>query len=122
MTDLAHFSPASFDELLEVLVAEGGEAIGTPLENIQAVTGYLRILADGSMKTMRALAEGRIDAQTAADVLAERKEVLVQTAEFTGLMGLVAAQRLADAVFRVVGWAILNRTGLNLAPELVTPE
>ena len=39
--------------------------------------------------------------------------------EFVELTGLQALQRVADSIFRVIGWAVFNRTGINLAPGLV---
>jgi hypothetical protein len=44
-----------------------------------------------------------------------------QALHFSEYMTLVLGQRLLDTVFRIVGWAVLNRTGINLAPNLVQP-
>ena len=122
MSDLASFNPGSIDELLGRILRDGEQALGRPIENVGAVAGHLRGLAEDSLKTAKALAEGRIDEETAREVMAGRKEILVQMTEFVELTGLQAMQRVADAVFRVIGWAILNRTGINLAPGLVDPQ
>ena len=114
MTDLSTFNPASLDELFDALVAEGAAAVGRSLDDIAAVPGHLRTLAEASLKTIEALAEGRISAETAAEILRDRKATLRQALEFEALMGLVVAQKLADAAFRVIGAAIRNRTGLDL--------
>ena len=119
MIDLATFNPASADDLFEAIVEEGGRALGRPLENVQAVSGHLRQLAEDSLKTARALAEGRIDAETARDAFEGRRQALLQLGEFVELQALQAAQRAADAIFRVIGAAIRNRTGINLAPGLL---
>ena len=121
MTDLADFNPASFDALFHRMLEDGQQALGGPIDSASAVAGHMRSLAQDSLKTAKALAEGRIDAKTAREVFEGRKEMLVQMAEFVVLTGLQAMQRVADAVFRVIGWAILNRTGINLAPGLVNP-
>ena len=120
MIDLSKFNPTSVDDLFNAIVSEGEAALGRPIENGKAVAGHLRMLATESLKTAKALAEGRIDEQTAKEGFDGRKEALVQIAEFGELLALQAAQRLADSVFRVIGSAIFNRTGINLAPGLVT--
>jgi len=122
MIDFSKFNPSSVDDLFNAIVSEGEGALGRPIESGKAVAGHLRLLAAESLKTAAALAEGRIDGQTAKEVLDGRKEALVQIAEFGELLALQAAQRLADGVFRVIGWAIFNRTGINLAPGLVSPK
>ena len=114
MTDLATFNPATAEELFRALVREGGEALGRPLDNVQAVAGHLHQLAEDSLKTARALVEGRIDEQTAREAFAARKRLLLQIGEFVELQALQAAQRAADAIFRVIGAAIRNRTGIDL--------
>lgn len=121
MSDLSSFNPGSFEELFRRIVSEGEQALGRPLENVQAVAGYLRGLARDSLETAAALAEGRIGPRAAERAFEGRREELVQIREFVELQGLQAAQRAADAVFRVIGWAIFNRTGINVAPGLVSP-
>ena len=122
MTDLSTFNPSSVDDLFRAIVREGEQALGRPIENVQAVAGHLRTLASDSLKTAAALVEGRIDEETARQAFEGRKEVLLQMREFVELTALQAAQRAADAIFRVIGWAIFNRTGINVAPGLVQPQ
>lgn len=119
MIDLSNFNPSSVDDLFGAIVSEGAQALGRPLENVQSLRGHLRRLASDSLATATALAEGRIDAETAREAFEGRREVLLQMREFLELTTLQAAQRAADAIFRVIGWAVLNRTGINLAPHLV---
>jgi hypothetical protein len=40
---------------------------------------------------------------------------------FAELAALQGAQSGADAIFRTIGRAVLDRTGINLAPDLVDP-
>lgn len=121
MTDFSAFNPGSIDELLGAILDEGKQAVGRPIENVQAVAGYLRGLAKDSLETAKALAEGRITEQAAKRAFEGRQAELVEIREFVELTGLQAAQRATDAIFRVIGWAIFNRTGINIAPGLVTP-
>jgi hypothetical protein len=114
MLDLSTFKPASADELFKAILREGGQALGKPLENVQAVAGHLRLLAEDSLKTAKALVEGRIDEQTAREAFEGRKQALLQLRAFVELQALQAAQRAADAIFRVIGAAIRNRTGIDL--------
>ncbi|HYJ29236.1 MAG TPA: hypothetical protein VEW25_02710 [Allosphingosinicella sp.] len=122
MTDLSTFNPGSADDLFRTIVREGEQALGRPIENVKAVAGYLRDLAKDSIDTASALAEGRISERAAKRAFEGRQQELLQIREFVELQALQAAQRAADAIFRVIGWAILNRTGINLAPGLVTPK
>ena len=122
MTDFSNFNPGSFDELFGAIVREGEQALGRPITNVQSVAGHLRSLTEASLKTAAALAEGRIDEEAAREAFESRKRVLLQMSEFVQLQTLQAAQRAADAIFRVIGWAILNRTGINVAPGLVNPQ
>lgn len=116
MTDLSTFNPSSFDDLLKAFLDEGGAAIGGSIEDMKVVPGHLKTLAEATLKTGKALAEGRISAQTAEELMRDRKETFIQLLEFEAFMGLVVAQKLTDAVFRVIGAAIRNRTGINLIP------
>ena len=121
MTDLSSFNPGNVDDLLHMILQEGEQALGKPIQNVQAVAGYLRGLAQDSLATAAALAEGRISKEVAQRAFEGRKDELLQIREFVELQALQGAQRAADAIFRVIGWAIFNRTGVNVAPGLVNP-
>ncbi|MGP1352002.1 MAG: hypothetical protein ACTS1Z_01645 [Parasphingopyxis sp.] len=119
MPDLSTFNPGSVSELLDTMIGEVSQVAGDWWEeNSGLMKGYLAELAEGTMQTGAALAEGRISAETADAVLRGRARVLDQLLDLAAYMTLVLAQKLADAIFRVVGWAIYNRTGVNLAPHL----
>ena len=121
MTDLNQFNPTSLDALLDAMLTEGSNAVDGVLEDAVAVRAHLKTLADASLKTMKALGAGTISADTAAEIMEERKDVLGQMLEFELFLAHVAAQKLTDAIFRVIGWAVFNRTGINLVPGLVQP-
>jgi hypothetical protein len=116
MTDLSTFNPTSFDQLFNAFVEEGSAAINGNVADIKAVPAHLKTLAKAALKTAQALAEGRIDKETAGDALQAQKDAFKQALEFEAFMALVVAQKLTDAVFRVIGAAIRNRTGINLIP------
>ncbi|MEA1014117.1 hypothetical protein [Sphingosinicella sp. LY1275] len=121
MTDLSQFNPTSLDALLDAMLTEGRSAVEGVLDDAITARAHLKTLADASLKTMKALGEGTISAETAAETMEERKAVLGQMLEFELFLAHVAAQKLTDAIFRVIGWAIFNRTGINLVPGLVQP-
>ncbi len=114
MTDLSTFNPTGVNDLFKAFVDEGSKAIGSSVDDIKVAVPHLKTLAEASLKTVKALAEGRIDAETAEQILADRKETLQQLLEFEAFMALVVAQKLANAVFNVIGAAIRNRTGIDL--------
>lgn len=119
MNDRAGFDPATAEDLFRAIVGEGERALGGPVAAVEAVADHLRMLARESLLTAEALAQGRIDAETAREVLEGRRFVLLQMKEFVALAGLQAARRAADGVFRLLGQAILARTGVNLVPNLI---
>jgi hypothetical protein len=123
MADLATFNPTDVDELFDQLVSEvSGEAKTWWTKNKGLMTGYLKSLAEASMQTTIALHNKQITAAQANRAFRAQKLAFEQTLDFSKLMTLVLAQRLLDAIFRVIGWVILNRTGINLAPHLVKPK
>jgi hypothetical protein len=121
MVDLSSFNPGSVEELFRAAVQEGEQALGRPIGNLRSVAGYLRGVAADSLDTAQALAEGTISERAAKRTFEGYQEELLQIREFVELQALQAAQRAADAIFRVIGWAIFNRTGINVAPGLVNP-
>jgi hypothetical protein len=122
MTDLSAFNPADADALLDGLVeALTGDAKAWWDKNRGLMQGYVKGLAEASMQTAQALAEGRITEYQASQAFAMQRAAFEQALHFSEYMTLVLGQRLLDTVFRIVGWAVLNRTGINLAPNLVQP-
>jgi hypothetical protein len=123
MVDYAALNPATADELLNILTKE----LSTTGKdwwkaNKAVVPGYLKSLAEASFQTQVALAEKRITPQAADIILHNQELAFNQTLQFTKLMTLVLGQKLLDSAFKVIGWVILNKTGINLAPNLVQPK
>jgi hypothetical protein len=121
MSDLSDFNPVDVSELLDRL----GDELTTVAsdwwqENKDTVGGYLTYLATATLQTRAALAAGTIDEQYADIVMHDQELAFKQTLQFATFMTLVLAQQLYDAVFRVIGWVIFNRTGVNLWPGLVS--
>jgi hypothetical protein len=114
-TDLATFNPRNFGELAEVLEEQIGD-IATDWwnENKVVVSARMRLLAKAAMKTTKALAEGRIDQETAEEALAMQRSALDDVITYSQFMSLVLAERVKDALFKVIGQVILNRTGLSI--------
>ncbi|MEE4279410.1 MAG: hypothetical protein V2I82_13160 [Halieaceae bacterium] len=123
MTDYASFNPTNVDEFVAALTDEV-KVLGNKWweTNSSIVPGYLRSLAEATLQTEVALVEGKIDSSTADQVFRMQQAAFRQTMRFTKYMTLVLSQKVVDAVFRLVGWAIYNRVGFNFFPELVNIE
>jgi hypothetical protein len=122
MTDFPNLEIDDVGDLVSALEDElSGVAVDWWSQNKGVVAGNLKSLATAAIKTQAALVEGRIDQETAERALAEQKAAFQDVLNFTELMSLVLAQKLLDATFRLIGWVIYNKTGVNLAPNLVQP-
>jgi hypothetical protein len=113
---------ASAEALFRTILAEAGAALGRPLDAAEPIAAHLSRLAEDSLATAAALAAGRIGADTAREALQGRREALVQIREFAELAALGGAGRAADAVLAALGRAVLNRTGVDLAPLFGSPR
>ena len=123
MVDFANLNIDSVAALVSVLEDElGGVSTRWWNKNKSAVAGNLETLAQAAIQTQAALVEKRIDQETAERFMDEQKAALKDVLDFTELMTLVLGQQLLDAAFKVIGWVILNKTGINLAPDLVKPD
>ncbi|HEY0013966.1 MAG TPA: hypothetical protein VGB79_14080 [Allosphingosinicella sp.] len=109
-------APAAAEALFRTVLAEAGAALGRPLDAAQPLAAHLRRLAEDSLATAAALAEGRIGVEAAREAFEGRREALVQIREFAERAALGGAGRAADAVFEALGRAVLDRTGVDLAP------
>ncbi|MBO9557859.1 MAG: hypothetical protein J7515_04645 [Caulobacter sp.] len=122
MLDFANLRIDNVDDLVATLEEElGGVSTQWWNANKSVVTGYLRSLAEATMQTRLALANGQIPPEAADMIMSNQKLAFTQTLQFTKFMTLVLAQQLLDAAFKVIGWVIYNKTGVNLAPSLVQP-
>jgi hypothetical protein len=122
MLDFANLKIETVDGLVSALEDElGGVSTKWWNANKSVVSGYLRSLAEASVQTQLALANHQIPPEAADMIMRNQQLAFNQTLQFTKFMTLVLAQQLLDATFRVIGWAIYNKTGINLAPSLVQP-
>lgn len=121
--NLEEFKPDNVDELIG--------AIGDELSNVgkkwwevnsQLVTGYLRSLAEATFQTQIALAQGRITPEQADRIMHMQEVAFTSTVHFTKYMTFALAQKVLDTTFKIVGWALYNKTGINLFPQLVSPS
>jgi hypothetical protein len=121
-TDLSTFKPADAQALFQEISSQvSGDATAWWNTNSSLVAGYIKSLSEAAIQTQLALAEGRIDQATATQILGMQKTAFNQTLNFSQYMTLALAQQIENTVFKVVGWAIYNRTGFNLFPLLVQP-
>jgi hypothetical protein len=122
MIDFASLNIDTVDDLVSALQDElGGVSTKWWNANKSVVAGYLRSLAEATLQTQVALANHQIPAQAADMIMRNQQLAFHQTLQFTKFMTLVLAQQLLDATFRLIGWVIYNKTGVNLAPSLVQP-
>ncbi|MGY6662998.1 MAG: hypothetical protein ACXIVO_11820 [Glycocaulis sp.] len=122
MSSLENFLPANSAELFARIEQEiSSEAIEWWTENKTLVSGYIRALSEAAMQTQIALSQSRIAPEDAEIILLNQEAALRQIIRYTKFSSLILAQRLLDSIFMVVGWAIYNRTGVNLFPGRVTP-
>ncbi|KRA65990.1 hypothetical protein ASD79_01530 [Caulobacter sp. Root655] len=123
MVDFANLNIDTVDQLVSALEDElKGVSAAWWKANKVVLPGYLRSLAEASIQTRTALANGLIPPEAADMILHNQELAFNQTLQFTKLMTLVLAQQLLNAAFTVIGWVIFNKTGINLAPNLVRPE
>ncbi|MVO17392.1 hypothetical protein [Parasedimentitalea huanghaiensis] len=119
MTDLSNFDPNSVDDLLERIFDDvkdvGKEWLN---ENSDVVGGYFRSLAEAALQTRFSLEAGKISAEYADQVLHMQQAAFRQTIKYTRFMTLVLSQKIVDTVFTIIAYVIMNKTGLNLFPEL----
>ena len=117
--DLSTFNPQTAQELASAITGEISTMGKKWWEtNKTDVEGYVRSLAEASVQTTTALAEGRIKADQAQMIFQMQKTAYQNTLHFTKFMTLVLGQKVLDRTFQIIGAAIMNRTGLNLFPGL----
>lgn len=121
--DLTEFSPANVDELVGAILSDlEGLSKRWWNENSDLVEGYTRSLAQATMQTQKALIEKRIKPAEADRIMHMQELAFNSLIHFTKFMTFALAQKALDATFRLVGYALFNRTGVNLFPHLVTPD
>lgn len=120
MSDIKDFDPSNITELTDAIVSDLQD-IGSQWwkTNSTLVPGYLRSLSEATLQTTAALAANQLDEKEADQIFRMQQAAFRQTIKFTKYMTFVLSQRVVDAVFSRIGWALLNRTGINFFPELV---
>ena len=119
--DLSTFNPSSAGELASAITGQISSMGKRWWEtNSQDVEGYVRSLAEAAVQTGTALAEGRIEKAQAQMIMEMQKTAYQNTLHFTKFMTMALAQNVLDETLRIVGAAVMNRTGLNLWPGLNT--
>ncbi|MGJ8529384.1 hypothetical protein [Maritalea sp.] len=123
MVDLKNFKPNNINELVNVLTSELS-ALGKKWweTNSNLVTGYVRSLSQAVIQTQSSLASGSIKPDQADRIMHMQELAFSSTLHFTKYMTFALAQKVLDTTFKVVGWAILNLTGVNLFPQLVSSD
>ena len=117
--DLSTFNPSSAGELASAITGQISSMGKRWWEtNSQDVEGYVRSLAEAAVQTGTALAEGRIEKAQAQMIMEMQKTAYQNTLHFTKFMTMALAQNVLDETLRIVGAAVMNRTGLNLWPGL----
>ncbi len=119
MLDFANLRIDNVDQLVSTLEDElGGVSTQWWNANKSVVAGYLRSLAEATLQTQAGPGQRPAIPPEAADMIMRNQQLAFnQTLQFTKFMTLVLAQQLLDATFRVIGWVIYNKTGVNLAPQ-----
>jgi hypothetical protein len=121
-TDFSTLQVDNADQLAAVLEQQlGTTATDWWNANKTVVPGYLRSLAEATIQTRTALANHQITPEAADMILHNQELAFNQTIQFTKFMTLALGQTLLNTVFQVVGWVIYNKTGVNIAPNLVQP-
>lgn len=123
MIEFASFKPADVKELVGALSTElSGLGKKWWETNSEIVQGYLRSLSEAFFQTKAALLSGRIRSDQADRIMHMQELAFGSTIQFTKYMTFALAQKALDTAFRLVGWAMYNYTGINLFPQLVSPE
>ena len=119
--DLSTFNPSNAGELASAITSDVSQMGQRWWQtNSQDVEGYIRSLAEATVQTTTALADGRIKEAQAKMILDMQKVAYQNTLNFGKFMTMALAQRVIDRTFQIIGAAIMNRTGLNLFPG-ITP-
>ncbi len=117
--DLSDFNPATAKDLADAITGEISQMGKKWWEtNSHDVEGYVRSLSEASVQTATALASGRIKKDQAKMIMEMQKVAYQNTLHFTKFMTMALAQNVLDETLRIVGAAIMNKTGLNLWPSL----
>jgi hypothetical protein len=123
MTNFLDFAPETMTGLMKAIKSDISTEFGEWWKkNKTAVSGAIRTVSQSAIETQKSLLKGHIGQELADIALQSQKAALRQVLRHTQLMSLILLQSLVNAIFKRIGWALLNRTGINFFPELVTPS
>jgi len=121
--EYSNFDPGDIEELVAAMTSEIGDvAINWWNETSGAMSPHLQTLAMAALQTRLGHEAGHITSERVKAEMNSQKLLLDTILLAIGLREMVLRQRVVDAVAKLVGWAIFNRTGINVFPDLVTPE
>ena len=109
------FDPADIATLFNEMTKQAAGIAGKSwLEHKEVVSGYLHDLAGDAIKVRTQLATGKIDAQTAAEIMAMQQRARRSLFTYVELSGLQTAQKILDMATGLVVNAIRARTGVDI--------
>ena len=121
MSDLSTFDPASVQDLIDKIEDDAGTALTQYWNVAKARIGEnTRVLAETTVRVAKGLADGSLSEADADSILYVQEQLFNATLNSVRNMPYVAAQKGLNAIFKVVGWVVFNRTGINLFPALVS--
>lgn len=111
------FNPASAKELLEALEDDAGEAL-TGYWNIVKVriSDNLKVLSETTIRTAEARLKGEITDADVDSILISQEHLINSLLITTNAIPYIAAQKALNAIFRVIGIVVSNRTGGLINP------
>ncbi|WP_420478850.1 hypothetical protein [Brevundimonas sp. FT23028] len=122
MTDLTEFKPASADEFMDQIQRQiGSDLTAVWKANKKKLERNLRVLGEATVRTALLLETRQITEAEADAILYQQEQLFNATLNHTLALPYIAAQSLLNTIFKVVGWAVFNYSGVNLFPALVTP-
>ena len=120
MTDFPDFAPSTMTELMKAIKSDLSDAFSDWWrQNKTAIAGAIRTVSQSAVETQKSLLKGLISEDLADIALHSQKAALRQVLRHTKLMSLVLLHSVVNTIFRRIGWALLNQTGINFFPELI---
>ncbi len=120
--DLSKFDPKNASELATAIIQEVENLSGGVVNHISEIEGYLRSLAEAAIQTRNSLKAGRISKDQADTRMLMQEMALKGTVKYSEYIAAALAQKIIDKSFEIVGYAIKNKTGINLFPELISTD
>lgn len=120
--DYAGFKPGSVDELFSGIgAALSSEANQWFQDNQEQSRGYLKGISEAVIQTQIDLELGRISDSDAEFLMRSHKRAMKVYLNGLRYETFEFRQTMLDTAVRALGFAVLNLTGVNIAPQLVQP-